>query len=372
LSVQQFSDGKHVGEGLMISLKKYLEMTDSASNGKNEPEGKALLPLTLQAYRSAMAEMGNCGLDVCPPLGEQLRKGLGKLSQKLSGKPSCAAVAETETGVREHLRDWGRLAAGHYREKTNEVKEILLTLAHAAESVGERDQQCAQQFTEVTVRLKGIASLEDLTEIRASIEKSATELRCSIDRMAAEGKAALDKLKAEVSVYQARLEEAELIASRDALTGVRSRPWVESQIEQALLAGEPLCIAIIDIDGFKHVNDEHGHLVGDELLKQFATELQSASRSTDIIGRWGGDEFIILLNSAIAEAKIQTDRLTTWVCGNYSLQGNAAAIKLRVDASIGLAERLPDETMTALVDRADAEMYQHKAASRAARNGANR
>ncbi len=111
---------------------------------------------------------------------------------------------------------------------------MLLVMAQTAESIGERDQQCAAQFTAVTTRLKGIANLEDLTEIRESIKKSASDLKSSIDRMTAEGKAAIDQLRAEVTQYQARLEEAETMASRDALTGVRSRPWVEGQIEQAL------------------------------------------------------------------------------------------------------------------------------------------
>jgi diguanylate cyclase (GGDEF)-like protein len=257
----------------------------------------------------------------------------------------------------------------HYREKTREVKEILLVMARTAESVGERDQRCAQQITEVTTRLKSIANLEDLTQIRESIEKSASDLKTSIDRMTVEGKAAVDQLRAEVSTYQTKLEEAEEIASRDALTGLRSRLWTEGQIEQSLHASKVFCVAIIDINEFKRVNDEHGHLVGDELLKQFAGEMRSVCRSTDIIGRWGGDEFLLLLNNCgIVEAKAQIDRLREWVCGNYTVQGNSAPKKLRVDASIGLAERLAGETAKELIDRADVEMYRDKAASRANRS----
>jgi diguanylate cyclase (GGDEF)-like protein len=183
--------------------------------------------------------------------------------------------------------------------------------------------------------------------------------------MAAEGKAAVADLRAQVSGYQARLEEAEQIASRDALTGLGNRHWVEGNIERRCSAGAPFCVAILDIDGFKRVNDEHGHLVGDELLKQFATELQSACRTTDMPGRWGGDEFILLLDCDKSKAKAKIDRLREWVCGNYTVQVRSGPIKLRVDASIGLAEHLPMETMKGLLARADAEMYRQKAASRA-------
>jgi diguanylate cyclase (GGDEF)-like protein len=186
--------------------------------------------------------------------------------------------------------------------------------------------------------------------------------------MTAEGKAAIDQLKKEVTTYQTRLEEAEEIASRDALTGLQSRLSAESQIEKSLHAAAPFCVAILDINEFKVVNDKHGHLFGDEVLKQFATELRSVCRSTDTIGRWGGDEFILLLHCGLAEATAQIERLRKWVCGNYTIQENSVPTKLQVGASIGLAERLADETMKELIARADAEMYRDKAAARTNKN----
>jgi diguanylate cyclase (GGDEF)-like protein len=336
----------------------------AGSGGRAEEEPKLLLPLAVSAYRSALAEMGNCSLDACSALGDGLKQGLNRLGEGLAPELSREAIEKTEAGVREQLQDWGRRTAQHYRQQTSEVKEILLVLAHAAESVGERDQRCARQVTEVTTRLRGIANLEDLSEIRGAIEKSASDLKTSIDRMAAEGKAAIDQLKSEVSTYQARLEEAEEMASRDRLTGLRSRLWVEGQIEQSLQVGAPFCIAIIDIDKFKRVNDEHGHLAGDELLKKFAAKMRSVCRDTDTIGRWGGDEFILLLHCRIREAKTQIDRLREWVCGNYTVQGSSGPQKLRVRASIGLAEEQPGESMKKLIERADAEMYREKAASK--------
>ena len=104
--------------------------------------------------------------------------------------------------------------------------------------------------------------------------------------------------------------------------------------------------------------------MGDELLKKFSAKMRSICRATDTIGRWGGDEFILLFHCALGEAQAQTDRLRDWVCGNYTVQGGGAAVKLKVAASIGLAERLAGDGLKELVDRADAEMYREKAASR--------
>ena len=359
----------------MISIKEYLEQPEAEPDEQQCARVRSRSSLFRRSRRICCRSPGGISLGVggdgqlwtgcLPGSGRGAEAGAGEAGSGTLRGSHSERVAQTEAGVREHLQGWGRRAASHYRQKTNEVKEILLVMARTAESVGERDLRCAQQINAVTTRLKGIANLEDLTEIRESIKKSAVELKTSIDRMSAEGKAAIDQLKAEVTHYQTRLEEAETMASRDALTGVRSRPWVEGQIEQALAGPAPFCVAILDLDKFKQVNDEHGHLVGDELLKQFAAKMRSVCRVTDTIGRWGGDEFILLLHCRLQEARAQIDRMREWVCVKYTLEGSAAPVKLRVQASIGVAERQPGETMKELIDRADAEMYREKAAARA-------
>ncbi len=356
----------------VISLKKYMETAGNATSAEKAEGGDGLLSAALAAYRSALFEMGSCSMEACPSLGNELNRGLAKLEGRLATVVTRETVEETEASVQEQLRDWGSRTAGHYRQKTDEVKEILIVMARTAESVGTRDLRCADQIAQVTTRLKKIANLEDLTEIRASIETSAAELKTSIDRMTAEGKEAVDQLRAEVKSFQTKLEEAERVASCDSLTGLRSRHLVEGQIERRVAGGVKFCAAIMDIDRFKRVNDEHGHLAGDELLRQFAMELKSACRSTDVVGRWGGDEFIILLDCEIEEARAQSERLAKWVCGSYTVEGGSGPVKLEIDCSIGLAEHMPNETQKQLLARADAEMYRSKAASRVSEGGSKR
>jgi len=342
----------------MISIKKYLD----ADHLQPEPgaEENDTVRATLSAYGSALVEMGNCSLDACPGLGSDLKGHLAHLKAGLDVTMDAKALGATEAAVKNELSAWGRQSAKHYQGKAREVKELLLAMARTAESLGARDQRCAGQIEDVTTRLKKIVSLEDLTQIRASIEKSAVELKSSIERMTKEGKAAIDELKTEVSTYQAKLEEAEKIAFRDGLTGLRSRLCVEMLIEDRIASGARFCVAIADLNGFKAVNDQWGHVTGDDLLKQFAAELKSACRSTDAIGRWGGDEFMIVFDGALKDAGQQIERVRRWVCGNYDLCTPSGAVRLRVDASIGLAEYRPGELLHDLVARADERMYEEK------------
>src|ERR1039458_10289936 len=85
-------------------------------------------------------------------------------------------------------------------------------------------------------------------------------------------------------------------------------------------------------------------------------------------GRWGGDEFVILFDCALPNATAHIDRTREWVCGNYTIDGRSGQAKLKINASIGLAEYRVPETMKNLLSRADAAMYQHKASSRAGEN----
>ncbi|MDR3773502.1 MAG: GGDEF domain-containing protein [Terracidiphilus sp.] len=392
----------------MISLKKYLDSTigapqppagpdllrdqhepgsSQASCDRTEPRQTGLaqareargekaepnaLPQAIGAYQSALREIGSASLDACPALGQGLKHSLGQIAEKLALDRSAATIEGAELRVREQVGDWGRATAGHYRLKTSEVKELLILMARTAESVGERDQRCAGQISEVTTRLEKIACLEDLTEIRSSIELSAADLKTSLDRMAEEGSQAIAKLKAEVSCYQVKLEEAEELASRDGLTGLRNRAWVEQQIERRVSERAAFSVAIVDIDEFKRVNDKYGHLVGDDVLKKFSTELKTASRSTDVIGRWGGDEFILVLDCPLSEAAPQIERLSAWVCQDYAVKTRTGPMKLNVNASIGLAEFAPGETMKDLLARADAAMYERKPAASALAGGSRR
>lgn len=352
----------------MISIRKYLEngagVGDPEAPARKTREGGDRLRLSMAAWRSALVEMGRSSVDASPATGPELEKELAAIVENLDNGVTEARIASADKSVQAGLQEWGRRTARHYQQKATEVKEILLAMARLSESAAQRDCRCVEQINEVTANLKNIASLEDLTHIRTSIEKSAAELKDSIDRITAEGKAAFEQMQAQVKTFQSKLEEAEELAWRDSLTRLRSRLCVELQIERRIAMRTPFCIAILDLDGFKAVNDAYGHVVGDDVLRQFAGELQAACSSTDVVGRWGGDEFIVVLDSNMQQAESQMDRVSRWVCGNYTVEDTCCPAKLHVNASVGIAEYRPREAMKDLLCRADSAMYARKAAVR--------
>ena len=339
----------------MISLKRYLDSTLDSSQ-------LDLLTSLVDGYRSALTAMGVSAAKACPFVAQGLPQRLTALGQLLGEAADSEAVVNTGALVSQELQEWGDLAHTNLRQKTDNVKALLVALTRTAASIASNDSRYARRFDEFTARLEGIASLEDLAQVRTSLVRSAAELRSSVAQMSESTRTTLAQLQSDVATYQARLEEAEQLASRDTLTGLFSRSRIESDVERRIGLGRPFSVAMIDLDGFKQVNDQLGHAAGDELLKAFSTDLRSNARPEDLVGRWGGDEFVVVLDCARLEALAHIERIRKWVIGDYLLEAPGGRRKVHVNASIGLAAWAPGATMRQLIDQADGAMYKEKGA----------
>ncbi len=338
----------------MISIKRLIE--------SNTEEN---LQALLRAYRDALGAVGEAGMRTCPPAGAALRESLDNLQEHLAGELTPAVVESTGAGVREKIGVWGDSAAEHFNRQTGEVKEIMLVLARTAEALGRRDRQYGSQFREFTEQLRNVANLEDLNRMRASLLESAVALKGCVEKMALENQETVARLSQEVHKYEARLDAAERQASSDPLTGLENRRKVERSIERRLENGQTFTVILIDLNGFKQINDGYGHLAGDQVLKQFADELKSVFRVVDVVGRWGGDEFVVVLDATAAEAESYIERIRKWVFGNYSLGAKNGGRQVCVEGALGVAAGRPGDTLAALVGRADAAMYRDKHAAAA-------
>jgi diguanylate cyclase (GGDEF)-like protein len=310
-----------------------------------------------------MEAMGQSGVQACPPLGTQLQLGLWRLQRQLADSATPGLVQETEERVEAELHQWGEQSAEYYKRKTEEFKEIMMIMARTAEAVGDRDQRYSKQFTEFTSRLHSLASMDDLSKIRDSLVSSANELQSGVNQMAQDGEQVVARMRGELRRYQSKLEEAERLASVDSLTGLQNRRSTEAALQRLVEQRQSFSVVLLDLNGFKQVNDTYGHATGDDVLKQFATELRAAFRTLDHVGRWGGDEFIVVLDCGLEDARRHVERVRKWVFGDYTVAGESAPRKLRVDASVGVAAWQNAETIAEMVARADAAMYQDKKAA---------
>src|SRR5690606_41109796 len=122
--------------------------------------------------------------------------------------------------------------------------------------------------------------------------------------------------------------------------------------------GRVFCIAILDIDHFKLINDRHGHGVGDEVLRNFSQAVHHELRDSDVIARWGGEEFLLMLTECwVGHAESMVERVR---CELDRMQLSQQQPGLRATFSAGLAEQRFDESIEATIERADQALYRAK------------
>jgi len=163
-----------------------------------------------------------------------------------------------------------------------------------------------------------------------------------------------------------RNEELDRLSRTDALTGLRNRRHVEEYLAKLTSLArrnvEPIAVLVIDIDHFKSVNDEYGHDAGDAVLRQVAGRMLGSIRLEDMIGRWGGEEFLVVLPDTAAEGAAElAERLRGVVADEPCSLADGATI--RVTISVGCAASLTDDAGR-LVRSADAAMYEAKQSGR--------
>jgi diguanylate cyclase (GGDEF)-like protein len=182
--------------------------------------------------------------------------------------------------------------------------------------------------------------------------------------------ARLGKLRARLSLQKheltVALERIEFLAMHDALTGLVNRrqmtELIHRQHVRALRTGAPFCIALIDLDHFKRINDQYGHAAGDQVLRTFAAESEKIVRATDAFGRWGGEEFVLLMPDAtLASAREGAERLRRTLEATAIPVGDAV---VTMTLSAGMVQFAGDETPARMIERADAALYRAKAQGR--------
>ena len=178
----------------------------------------------------------------------------------------------------------------------------------------------------------------------------------------------IGRLRTKLAAADTKIEAIEERASRDELTGAYNRRVLTAAIQAEKIrcdrTGAAFSLCIIDIDCFKRINDEIGHLAGDEVLKCFSEALQVQLRAADIFGRYGGDEFVqILTNSSLEGALLDAERIRQVAA---ALDFSQISAGYRITVSIGVAQYRQGESAMDIFQHADRALYEAK------RDGRNR
>ncbi|MDP5238097.1 diguanylate cyclase [Uliginosibacterium sp. 31-16] len=288
---------------------------------------------------------------------------------ELFSRPLDKGVLE-ELG--ERLRDV-IYKQGTIKRSLNEAQNRLRDmLAHFVERLGELAESTGSYHGKVSAFAEQITKASSLNELAGLVDEIVKETKL-VENSARHSQEELQSLRItvdqankEIARLEGELETASEMVRHDPLTGTLNRKGLDEMLarETARMQrrGSKLSLALLDVDDFKKLNDSLGHTTGDEALKHLALVIRENIRPQDSAGRYGGEEFLILLpDTGLEDGITAMRRLQRELTKRIFLHDNR---KVLITFSAGVTEMRPDETVHTAIDRADKAMYKAKNAGK--------
>jgi diguanylate cyclase len=300
--------------------------------------------------------------------GSWVQGQIGVVQKLISGPINSHTLEDATRSLKEAIYKQGRLKHSLTEAKVT-LKNMMTTFI---DQLGVVASSTDDYHGKLGSYAEQINSAEDITQLSHILDSVMRETRIvqtqtmrSRDEMIA-ARLEVEKAESRIHTLESQLEQLSELVREDQLTGSLNRRGLEDvyqrEAARADRKGSPLCVAMLDLDNFKALNDTHGHSVGDEALVHLVKVVKDTLRSTDVIARYGGEEFLILLpDTAIDEASAVLIRLQRELTKRYFMQNNE---RLLITFSAGVALRTEGEEQSALVKRVDEALYRAKKAGK--------
>jgi diguanylate cyclase len=293
-----------------------------------------------------------------------LRGQVDVVQELISGPIDPRALEDATRSLKEVIYKQGQLKHSLSDVKIT-VKNMMMTFIDRLGTVATSTGDYHEKIGGLSER---ISHATDITELNVIMDELLRETRAiqtealqSRDRMIL-ARQEVQEAEQRIHTLEAKLQHMSELVREDQLTGSLNRRGLDDVFDRETARsdrrGTPLCIALLDLDDFKRLNDTYGHQAGDGALKHLVKIVKETLRSMDVIARYGGEEFLILLPETTVDAASQTmTRLQRELTKHFFLHDNE---KVLITFSAGVALRQPNEDQGALVKRADKAMYEAK------------
>lgn len=247
------------------------------------------------------------------------------------------------------------LETSFLQTKNETVKQIVLDLTETIQQIsittGDFDHKMEASMEEI----QAAETVEDILALKEGIINEIGKVRVNSQSIKTE----LNEYKKTTQSLSSKLEETEAKALVDSLTNVLNRNAYNMKITQMIRefsrSKDYFCLLVLDIDHFKKFNDTYGHKAGDRVLRSVAASVQDSLRASDLVFRYGGEEFVVILNNIQEEIAFKlAEKIRVGVEKEYFVDKNQ---KLKVTISLGVACVKEGESEVALFERADKAMY---------------
>ncbi len=345
----------------MVSLKASIEawdQVDALLRNAFAAYAEALRHFEEHVGRAAAAKFKIAGPSFEPQRAALTRGGL-------SPAATLPVLESVGRAVEEQLRTFAQRLC-QKACSAEDLRDVVDALNGAIRALLETGSRHEQAMRSVAGRLQAASESDDVAMLRLLVRHQSAELTRLADESQRHSQAVADQLRQQVAELSSGLESARDEARHDPLTGLFNRRALEETFRAYEGQPAPRCLILLDIDRFKSVNDQHGYLAGDELLRQVAARIQAVLEPSVIVARWGGDEFIMLIEGGLPAGMKVARHLNRELCARYRL-GDGTAASVLVQASVGLSEWRAGESAEKVLRRADLALKSRKRQSEESR-----
>lgn len=335
----------------MFSLKRAIDQID---------HHEQRFQTAVECYLTAITGIQEHAVETSPELTRDHQHSLRTLHRELFEDRSVEALEKSRSILLSALEDYRLKAKACHSQREEDLRSMILTVAMAAETMSSHNDTHSSRLKDFTEKLQATARGTDLGRMRIDLAKQVAELRSTGQSIWQENNGAVSTMQTQLHQFQERLEQAEKRATTDALTGLLNRGEGECRLHHQINAGKVVSVLLIDLNGFKQINDQWGHLCGDQVLKVFSRNLEQFVRPSDTVCRWGGDEFLVFSQTDDLIAHERAEELREKLRGRYKIVATGKIFEIDVSASLGVAQARNGESVDDLVARADTDMYQQK------------
>lgn len=273
-------------------------------------------------------------------------------------------IADAERSLRDAIIKQGILKQSLTDAKST-LKSLMTTFIDRLGEISASTGEYHHKIEGYSQKISKTNNLTDLSHLLEDIMQDTRVIQASAMRSHEElvsTRKQVEESEAKIKQLEQELTQVSELVREDQLTGALNRRGMDVAFEREATRSErsqsPLCLALLDIDNFKRLNDTLGHQAGDSALIHLSKVIQEALRPSDSVARYGGEEFVILLpDVSLEEAAATIERLQRELTKKFFLHGNE---RILVTFSAGVAQRAPQEPQEDLIGRADKAMYRAK------------
>jgi len=300
--------------------------------------------------------------------GSWLSSQITAVQELINGPISKTSLADATKTLKEVIFKQGLLKNTLSEEKVT-AKNMMLTFVDRLSAMVSTTDNYHKTITSFSQQISQASDISDLNSVLNGIMNATKEAQDEALRSRDEminARQEMQKAEARIAALESQLVHMGELVREDQLTGSLNRRGMDESLAREIInadrLGAPLCIALLDLDDFKRINDTHGHATGDEVLVHLVSVVKETLRKLDVIARFGGEEFLVLLpETEPAEAMQIITRVQRELTKRIFMHN---AQRLLITFSAGVAYRTPGETQADLIKRADVALYKAKNAGK--------